>query len=116
MKKEKVFSVTANYESFDKEGGGMIMWNCEQKVDAWKMAFYELWRYQMTWHFCHRLEVIDGSNGLFVHMICKESFTEPLLNTMEGIGYRNIQKHETYVGVVDCMKVPDDVEEIIIGW
>ena len=116
MEKEKVIVLTATYENFDEKGGSMIMWNADAKVDAWKLAFYELWRYQMTWQPCYRLEVIDGKDALFVRAVCKEGYLEPMISTMEGVGYREIKQYETNVGFIDCLKVPDDVEELEIGW
>ena len=116
MEKEKVFVVTAKFKDFDKEGGSMILWNTEDKSTAWKLAFYELWRYQMTWSMAYDLAVIDGRENLFVRVICKEAFLDSLLETMEGIGYRDISQRESNVGLIDCLKVPDDVEMIDIGW
>lgn len=114
MEKEKAVVVTATFKDFDKTGGSMIMWNCEDKTEAWKLAFYELWRYQMTWGFCYRLEVIDGRDNLFVRVLCKADFEEPLVNTMEGVGYRDVRTYETKVGLIDGLKVPDDVEEVFV--
>lgn len=113
MVKEKAYRVTATFADFDKEGGSMIGWNCDDKVLAWKLAFYEIWRYQMTWQFAYRLEIIDGRENLFVSILCKESFLDSLLNTMDGVGYRNVKSYETKVGMISCLKVPEDVEEIV---
>lgn len=118
MKRVDAYKVIAKYEDFDKSGGSMIMWNCENKSEAWKLAFYELWRYQMTWHMAYELEVIDGNSSLFVSVLCKKAFIDNLLNTMEGLGFKDCQTYGCNVGVIDGYRLADanDVEYLYIDY
>ena len=72
-------------------------------VVKWKMSFYDLWRLQMTWSFAHLIEVIEtGRQGnVKVHMIVKKNYFRSLLNTMEDLGYRNIESEEESFVFVD---------------
>lgn len=116
MEKKKVTIVTSHYKDFDKTGGSMLMWNCEDKSTAWKLAFYELWRLQMTWHFSYHLGVGESEGGVFVKAVCKEAYIGNLVETMEGVGFRNIKQSEGNVGLIDCLEIPDDVDMVDIGW
>ena len=78
-------------------------------VQKWKIAFYELWRYQMTWHFAHRIYVEDTRNGVYDGLLCNPNYEKNIVETMESLGFRKIKvKHED-IGVIECTDLPDDM-------
>lgn len=93
---EDALYITADLEDFDGD------------VQKWKTAFYELWRYQMTWHFAHRIYVEDTSDGVYVGIYCKPAYRGSLLDTMETLGYRNIQVIDYEIGTIECTELPDE--------
>ena len=90
--------VTAYLEDFDGD------------IAKWKVSFYELWRYQMTWYFAHTIELFDSEqHGVFVNIVCKPAFKDSLLNTMESLGYRNVKVQNDEVGFIHITDLPDDM-------
>lgn len=79
-------------------------------VTEWKTAFYELWRYQMTWHFAHKISVHDSRNsGVYVLLICKPAYKKNILETMESLGFKNIKCEEEEIGTIECTEFPEDM-------
>lgn len=73
----------------------------EGDVDKWKTAFYEMWRWQMTWSFAYEIAVREGrKSGVFIDMLIRPAYRTSVLGTMEDLGYRNIRVYEDPVGVV----------------
>ncbi len=71
-------------------------------VDEWKIAFYNLWRWQMTIDYAYRIAVRESSRqGVYVELIVKYDQREPVLNIMEDLGYKNIKTEPEWIGVVD---------------
>ena len=95
---EDTVYITANLNDFDGD------------VQKWKLAFYELWRYQMTWHFAHEISVFDNSrSGVFVRIICKPSYEKCILGTMEELGFRNIHTEHDNIGTIECSELPEEM-------
>ena len=79
-------------------------------VSEWKDAIYELFRWDMTWSFAHKIDVIESrSNGVFVSLSIKPKFEKPLLETMEDLGFRNIICVHEDIGAIECTDLPDDM-------
>lgn len=79
-------------------------------VAKWKNAIYELFRYDMTWSFAHKIDVIDSrSSGVFVSIISKPAFEESLLDTMHDLGFRNIKSEHEDIGAIECTELPEDM-------
>ncbi len=98
-KGERAVLVIAHLRDFDGD------------VQKWKDAFYELWRHQLTWSFAYSLNLNESrANGVYVDLTIKPSYRENLLETMESLGYRNVQTYATHVGIVDSGR--DDVIDI----
>lgn len=91
---EKCFCVVANFNDFKGD------------VSKWKMAWYELWRFQMTFSMAYQMYLVDGRNGVFVSIHVKEAYLDNLKASMDDLGYRNIKTSEELVGLVD--DVTDD--------
>ena len=102
--KAKALLITAHYSDFDGD------------LQKWKNSFYEVWRYQMTWSFAYRIEIIDGTNGVFISLLIRPDYETPLMATLEDLGYRKVTKTETSVGIVDYYgrKELENIEELYI--
>lgn len=71
-------------------------------VQQWKNAFYELWRYQMTWSFAHEIIVQESrANGVFVRVTFNRTYEGVLTSTMENLGYRDIKIDGVVIGWTD---------------
>lgn len=74
--------------------------------EKWQKSFYMLWRYQMTWDFAYEITVHEVHDGdVCVSMLIKESYKDQLLNTMEGLGYRNVRVEPEHVGIVQSYDI-----------
>lgn len=108
MKKEKAIRVVALYEDFQSAKD-------TDKDTEWKLAFYNIWRYQMTWDFAYEIRVGESrSNGVFVDILARPAFVDPLISTMEMWGYREIEQYPENVGLVDAYDA--DVDFVDIEW
>lgn len=91
-------------------------------VAKWKDAFYELWRYQMTWSFAYKIEVIESGGSyfdrkVFVELVVKEAYKTNALDLMETLGYRNVKTEDIKVGIVNEYKHDlDDIYELILDF
>lgn len=98
VRTEDAVYVTADLSDFDGD------------VPKWKNAVYELFRYDMTWSFAHKIEVTENrSTGVFVRVVLKPAYEEPLIRTMENLGFRNLNVYHEDVGVIDGLDLPDDL-------
>jgi len=100
--------VEASFEDFDGD------------VEKWKNAFYEIWRYQLTYNFAYEISLIerrckDNQNKwtVWVSLLVREGFKKNIVETMEELGYGNIKVEEESVGVVELYGVADKVTEPI---
>lgn len=95
---EDALNVSATLNDFDGD------------VQKWKLTFYELWRYQMTWHFAYRISVHDRRNGgVYVCILCKPAYEKNIVETMESLGYRNIIVEHENIGTIECTDLPEDM-------
>lgn len=94
--KEKAYRIIAHLKDFEGE--------------SWKLAFYDLWRYQMTYSMAYLIEVIESNrNGVYVHMVVKSAYAKSMVDSMESLGYRNISAEEEYFLIAESYDYdPDD--------
>lgn len=79
---------------------------------TWKGSFYELWRYQMTWNFAYEIKVHETSDkDVCVSMLVKNAYLKNVLDTMESLGYRNVQIEEEHIGIIQIYDIDDPVAE-----
>lgn len=104
--KRKAFYITAGITDF------------EGTVTDWKLAFYQLWRYQMTWNFAYLIDLHDlRDKGATVQLVVREAYVDNVLGLMEDLGYRNVYTTEASVGIIwsvdrkDCADVMNLFEE-----
>ena len=46
-------------------------------LNEWKNAFYEIWRWQMTWDFAYSIRVSERrESGVYISMLVKKTFIE----------------------------------------
>lgn len=90
----------------------------EGDVQEWKLKFYELWRYQMTWNFAYEIAVRDSAgSGVFVDVVARKAFEKNVMSMMEELGYKNISKEEYQVGLIwtidreDCRDIVNLYED-----
>lgn len=102
---EDAVFITADLENFDGD------------VQKWRAAFYDLWRYQMTWHFAHRIYVEDTRDGVYVGILCKPAYERNVVEAMEGLGYRKVQTQHDDIGAIECTEFPDDmpIDYVYVG-
>lgn len=97
--KRKAVRISAYYKDFDGN------------LDKWKNAFYQLWRWQMTWDFAYEIQLIDTRDGVKVYIMSKPNFQKNVLETMQDLGYRDIQTWEEKVAVFYTLE-HEDLEEM----
>lgn len=79
-------------------------------VQEWKNAVYELFRYDMTWSFAHKIDVIESrSSGVFVSIIAKPAYEKSILGTMEDLGFRNTVARHDDIGWIECTDLPEEM-------
>lgn len=95
---EDVVCIYANLDNF--EGG----------LAEWKDSIYQLFRYNMTFDFAHRIDVREGrKNGVYVYLVIRPAFQESLMNTMDELGFKNpIVTHEE-IGAIECTDLPENM-------
>lgn len=102
VRKEKAFRITTHAN--DYTGGD---------IDAWKAAFYEIWRYQMTFDFAYSIAVRESrASGVFFDLLVKEGQEDDAKDMLERLGCSEIQCYEQPVGIVEGYELPDDIEEV----
>lgn len=90
----------------------------EGDVPQWKEAFYDLWRYQLTYGFAYEIKLEetgkrDGVRFVYLSILCRKAFQKNLVTTMEELGYRNIKVSEEPVGVIQIWDIKDRAAEDI---
>lgn len=95
-------------------------------IPKWKEAFYEIWRYQMTWSFVHEIEVHevgqrrDGNYDLCTSLLVKPAYRKNVESMMGDLGYKNLHITEEPVGVVQTWDIDDEdaqmVSTIVTNW
>lgn len=79
-------------------------------VEEWKKAFYEIWRYQMTWSFAHEISVHEVHGGdVCVSILAKDAYLNSAKSMMESLGYRNLQTSKEHLGVIETYELDDDM-------
>lgn len=70
-------------------------------LQEWKYAFYDIWRYQMTWDFAYEISLRESrKNGVFLDLLVKECFKQNAIDLLDELGYMNISTSEENVGIV----------------
>lgn len=79
-------------------------------TNEWKIAVYEMFRWDMTWSFAHKIDVIESrGSGVFLSMIIKPPFEKSVKETMEDLGFRNIVSYHENIGSIECTDLPEDM-------
>lgn len=78
-------------------------------VPAWENAFYELWRYHMTYSFAVDIAVYESrKKGVFVSLLVRPAYKTGVLDAMEDLGYRNVSVVEETFAEFDSFCMGDD--------
>lgn len=97
---EDAYRVTAWYKDFDGD------------LAKWKEAYYDLWRWQMTYTYAHEINVHEVHSGdVIVSLLVKPEYKDNVLRTMEGLGYKRVKCSEESVGLVPLYDVDDPAVE-----
>ena len=79
-------------------------------TSEWKIAVYEMFRWQMTWGFAYKIDVIESNDsGVFLTMLIKPAFEKSVLETMENYGFTNIISLPDSIGTIECTDLPNDM-------
>lgn len=92
---ESAVRITADYRDFDGD------------VTSWKLAFYEIWRFHMTFNFTYEIKVYEPRNDVRISILCKPAFKENALSMLDNLGYKNIKSKDEDVGIVGLLDVED---------
>lgn len=106
IEKEKAIEITASYRDFEGD------------IERWRDSFYTLWRYQMTWDYAYKIIVSESnSKGVFVQLLVNPAYKDSLIDTMDGLGYRNIITNDTYIGLFNPFDSSmEDIEYIQLDY
>lgn len=106
-RRESAIRITAHFNEFDGN------------LDKWKDSFYQVWRYQLTWSFAYSIKLNESrKHGVYIDLLIIPSYREPLLETMESLGYRDIALNTEFVGIVDAYghKELEGIEEVVLDY
>lgn len=82
----------------------------EGDVQKWKLAIYEMFRWDMTYSFAHKIDVIEKHGGeVFFCIIAKPKFEKNIVETMEQYGFRKIKVDHDNIGTIECTELPDEM-------
>ena len=87
------------------------------ELDRWRSSFYELWRYQMTFHFAYEINLReDIKYGVYVEVVPRPQFVDETMKWMTELGYQNIRTAETTVGEIWSLDHEDlrDVDTVAV--
>lgn len=84
-------------------------------VEEWKIAFYEVWRYQMTYDFAYSIRVGEKSdNSVYMSLLVKGKYRKDARHLIERLGCKNIRESEEHIGIVQTYEIDDcDLFEVI---
>lgn len=79
-------------------------------VEQWKERFYDLWRWQMSYNFAYKINLIDHLQygGVELQIWCKKQYSKSVREIMEDYGYKIYQTAKN-IGV---LYYDDDLEDI----
>lgn len=81
-------------------------------VNEWKKAFYEIWRWQMTWDFAYSIRVSERrESGAYVSLLVKKAYKEQAKKLLENLGYQKVNEWEEHVGIVQTYDIKDPAAE-----
>ena len=81
--------VTSSINSFDGD------------LEKWKDAFYQVWRFQLTWGFAYQIELNETRSGVYISMLIKPAYQDNLLAVMDDLGYRDIRTYHENLGQIE---------------
>ena len=94
---EDAVRISAYYEDFDGD------------VKKWKNAVYEMFRWNMTYSFANKIDVLESrSSGVFLLIFANPKFEKNIVETMEDLGFRNIRAEHEDIGVIECTTLPEE--------
>jgi len=77
-------------------------------LDEWKDAFYQVWRYQLTYEFAHEIKVLETrSSGVYFNIICKPCFKDDCLELLKSLKCNNIIVDPCLCGSVSAYDFPE---------
>ena len=77
-------------------------------VQQWKDAFYQIWRYQMTWDFAYSIKVAERrSTGVYISMLIKKAYREQVKELLSDLGCKKISESDEHVGIVETYDIDD---------
>lgn len=95
---EDAVYVTASLEAFDGD------------VAKWKLMVYEVFRFQMTWHFAHRIDLYDYRNGgVYINLLCKPAYEKNVIDTMKDLGFVDVKAEHQKIGTIESTDMPEDM-------
>ena len=106
-RKEPAVRICAWYEDFDGN------------IEDWRDAFYNVWRWQLTYDFAYRIDLRESRRkGVFVDLLIRPAYKQQVIETMDDLGYKNINTESVHVGIVYGYETPEveDIEELVIDY
>lgn len=75
-------------------------------VEEWKKAFYEVWRYQMTYDFAYNIRVSERrESGVYMSMLVKKAYAEQTKELLKHLGCQKITEWGEHVGIVQLYDI-----------
>lgn len=109
MRKKSVDHVSV----FREQAVGLATSAKDFKGKDWRNAFYEVWRWNMTWNFAYSIKLIESrSDGVVLILTIKRAFFDQVFSMLEDLDYSNIHYDFIDVGFVDCCET--EAEELYI--
>ena len=83
-------------------------------LNEWKNAFYEIWRWQMTWDFAYSIRVSERrESGVYISMLVKKAFLKNVKDLLDRLGYKNATVTKEHIGIIQTYDIDDpDAEDM----
>lgn len=79
-------------------------------IQRWKNSIYDMFRWDMTYGYAHDILVYESNeSGAYIRLIIKPPFTEPVLETMQELGFNNLRVTHDEIGTIECTDLPEDM-------
>lgn len=104
---DKAVNIIARYKDFDGD------------LDAWKDAFYQVWRYQLTFDFAHEIALKESKADVYIKIICKPCYKDNCVELLKSLGCKEITEETAVIGGISAYDFTDDMntpDVISVEW
>lgn len=77
-------------------------------IEQWKDAFYQVWRYQLTWNFAYSIQLMETRRaGVCMCIYSRKDFRDNVTELLTSLGCRNINEEDVSAITIDSYGFSD---------